>query len=221
MRIAVVFLTVSATALSGCGSSSSTSSESTGRPPAVYRMTINASSAGTHIAISGTTNLPDGSRVLLSAWRAFRQLHGDVRVADVGGLGAAVRTVVNSGRFSGTIPMVKDTLDPLGLLPEQGPVAVIDPDVTACAEFQTGRDTFGNGSWYQPDAAVRAEVGSFGERLRDSPHVQVFGSLTKRPSLFLNVSTNAPVPTSTVVQQIRTLQSQAAAIAPLAGFCPL
>ena len=156
---------------------------------------------------------------MISAWRAFRQLHGDVRVADVGGMGAIVTTVVNSGRFSDTSPVVKDTLDPQGLLPEQGPVAVVDPDVTACARFQTGRDMVSNGPWYQPDPAVRVEVGRFGERLRGSPHVQVFGSLTKFPSLCLEVSTRAPVPTSTILQQIGSLQSEAPAIEPLAGFC--
>jgi hypothetical protein len=225
VRIAVVFLTVAATAVSGCGgsstsaSTSASSAKSTRHRPAVYRMTVNASVAGAHIGISGTTNLPDGARVVISAWRPFRQLHGDVRVADAGGLGTFATTVVNSGRFSGTIPMVKDPLDPLGLLPEQGPVAIVDPDVTACAEFQTGRDTVSNGPWYQTDPAVRDEVGSFGERLRGSPHVLVFGSLTKHPSLWLEVSTHAPVPTSSILQQIGSLQSKASAIQPLAGFC--
>lgn len=227
MRIAVVFLTLAAIAVSGCGTSSSSAStsassaKSTRHRPAVYRMTINTSVAGTHIGISGTTNLPDGARVVISGWRAFRQLHGDVRAADVGGLGTVATTVVNSGRFSGTIPMAKNPLDPLGLLPEQGPVAAVDPDVTACADFQTGRDTLSNGPWYQPDPAVRAEVGSYGEGLRGSPHVHVFGSLTKHPSLYLEVSTRAPAPTSTILQQIRSLQSQPPAVEPLAGFCVL
>jgi hypothetical protein len=182
-------------------------------------MTIKASFAGTHIGISGTTNLPDGARVELFAGRAFRQLHGDVRMAD-GGLAGFAMAVVNSGRFNGTIPVVKHPLDPLGLLPEQGPVAVVDPDVTACAHFQTGRKGLGNsGPWYQPDPAVRAEVGSFGGRLRGSPHVGVFGSLTKYPSRYLEVSTHARVPTSGILQQIGGLQSQAPAVEPLAGFC--
>ncbi len=182
-------------------------------------MTINASLAGTHLRASGTTNLPDGARVVINAWRAFRQLHGPVRVADVGGLGGFVKAIVHSGRFSGTISMVKDVLDPQGLLPEQGPVAAVAPDVNACAEFMTGRDLPGS-PWYQPDPAVRAEVGSFGEHLRGSSDVQVFGSLTKHPALFLDVTTRVPVPTSTILQQIGSLQSQTPAVKPLAGFCP-
>jgi hypothetical protein len=218
--MAARFLSVAAIAASGCGSSSSSSSaaKSTRQRPAVYRMTINASLAGTHIRMSGTTDLPDGARVELFAGRAFRQLHGDVRMANVGGLGAFATAAVNSGHFSGTIPVVKHPLDPLGLLPEQGPVAVIDPVVTACATFLTGRQTLPNGSWYQPDPTVRSDVGSSGEQLRGSPHVHVFGSLTKYPSLYLEVSTHARVPTSGILQQIGSLQSQAPAVEPLAGF---
>lgn len=182
-------------------------------------MTIKASLAGTKMGISGTTSLPDGARIELFAGRAFRQLHGDVRMADVGGLGAFATAVVNSGHFSGTIPVVKHPLDPLGLLPEQGPVAVIDPVVTACATFLTGRRTLPNGPWYQPDPTVRSEVGSFGEHLRGAPHVHVFGSLTKYPSLYLEVSTHARVPTSDILQQIGGLQSHAPAVKPLMGFC--
>ena len=221
MRIAVVFLTVAAIAVSGCGSSSSSLANSTRPRPAVYHMTINASLAGSHISISGVTNLPDGARVLIGAWRAFRQLHGDVRVANFGGRGASFTTVVRGGHFSGTIPVVEDTLtwffDPR--TDPEGTVAAVDPEATACARFMTGRDVITNGRWSQPDPTVRAEVGNFGEHLRGSPHLHVFGSLTKYPSLYLEVSARTPVPTSAILEKIGNVQSQASAIKPLAGFC--
>lgn len=174
------------------------------------------------MSISGATSLPDGARVLIGAWRAFRQLHGDVRAANFGGVpaGGEVTTVVHAGHFSGTIPLIEDTLT-VGLDPTdpEGPVAAVDPDATVCARFMTGRDEITNGPWDQPDPTVRAEVGSFGEHLRGSPHVHVFGSLTKHPSRYLEVSVRTPVPTSTILEKIGGVQSQVPAIEPLAGFC--
>ncbi len=252
-RYSVVFLIVAGIVVSGCGGSSSSSTVSTSKStvstskstiststaarrtvkqstplsqrhrPAVYQMTINAPLAGSHISISGATNLPDGARVLIGAWRAFRQLHGDVRVASfgaVGGVGVAT-TVVHAGHFNGTIPVIEDTLT-AGLDPStdpEGPVAAVDPDATACARFMTGRDVATTGPWNQPDPAVRAEVGSYGEHLRGNPHAHVFGSLTKYPSQYLEASTRTPVPTSTILEKIGSVQSQAPAIEPLAGFC--
>jgi hypothetical protein len=134
------------------------------------------------------------------------------------GLGV-VTTVVHSGRFTGITPTIEKTLTAVGPDPVEGPVAAVDPDAAVCARFMTGRDVVSNGPWSQPDPTVRLDVGSFGEHLRGSPHVHVFGSLTKHPSLYLEVSRRMPVPTSTVLGELSSMQSLIPVIRPLAGFC--
>jgi hypothetical protein len=66
---------------------------------------------------------------------------------------------------------------------------------------------------------VRAEVGSFGKYLHGSPHVQVFGSLTKYPSLYIDAVRRLPVPAGSVVAAISQKQSMTPAVSPLPGFC--
>ena len=100
-----------------------------------------------------------------------------------------------------------------------GPIARVDSDATVCAQFMTGRDVVSNGPWVQPDPAVRAEVGSFGNHLRASPHVQVFGSLTKYPSLYIEAVRRLPVSAGSVVAEISQEQPMTPAVSPLRGFC--
>jgi hypothetical protein len=216
-------LSFGAVAVAGCGSSSSKTitTPKVSHRPAEFHLTISASLAGGQIRVTGTTNLPDGARVTVGAWRAFKQSHDAVRVANFGrSLADEDTAVVHDRRFSGAVPATENTLPSVVIRGDPGgPIVKLDPDATVCAQFMTGRDVITNGPWAQPDAAVRAEVGNFGEYLRQSPHVQVFGSLTKHPSLYIEASRRLPLPTAPVAAAISQRQSTAPTVTPLHGFC--
>lgn len=215
----------SGVALAGCGGSSPTTTTTTApkvvHRPTTFHLTISASLVGGQIRVTGTTNLPDGSRVTIGAWRAFKQTHDAVRVANFGRKLADEDTaVVHTGRFHGALPAVEKILPTVAIPGDPGgPIAKVDSDATVCAQFTTGRDVVSNGPWAQPDPAVRAEVGSFGKYLHESPHVQVFGSLTKYPSLYIEAVRRLPVPAGSVAAAVRQKQSMAPAVSPLPGFC--
>jgi hypothetical protein len=118
------------------------------------------------------------------------------------------------------VPAIEQTL-PTAAIPGDpgGPIAKVDSDATVCAQFMTGRAVVSNSPWAQPDPAVRAEVGNFGRYLHGSPHVQVFGSLTKFPSLYIDTLSRLPVPAESVVAAISQRQSMTPAVTPLPGFC--
>jgi hypothetical protein len=200
VRRLTLLSTVGAVALAGCGGSSPTTTTmiapKVAHRPTTFHLTISASLVGGQIRVSGTTNLPDGSRVTIGAWRAFKQTHYAVRVSNFGReLADEDTAVVLRGRFNGAVPAVEKILPTVAIPGDPGgPIAKVDSDATVCAQFMTGRDLVSNGPWAQPDPAVRAEVGSFGKYLHGSPHVQVFGSLTKYPSLYIDAVRRLPVP---------------------------
>jgi len=110
----------------------------------------------------------------------------------------------------------------LGLDPAhdpEGPIAEIDTNATVCAQFMTGRDTVENGPWEQPDLHVRAAVGDWGEHLRGSAHVHIFGSLTKHPSRSIEAAKRSPAPTASVLSLVARVQTQVPKVRRLAGFC--
>jgi hypothetical protein len=159
----------------------------------------------------GTTNLPNRAVIQLSASRAFRNKgESDPRAVNAG----SRPVVVSRGRFSGVMALDEKTL--LVGVPSTGRIAVVDNAVTACAEFQTGRDF--DGKPRQPDANVRRIVGPNGERLKGSPQVTVFGSLTPKPSNWLEVETRVGM-SSPLIGAIIAAQGTAPTTARLEGFC--
>jgi hypothetical protein len=181
-------------------------------------ITLQATSKGARaIRAEGRTNLPDGAVLSLSASRAFRNAHEhDVRAVNA----AEDSATVSGGAFSAVLKLNEGTLlvglDVDKSDPSMGPIATIDSAVTVCADFETGKNL--DDKPRQPDADVRDTVGEFGERLRGSPQVTVFGSATPTPANWLEVKRRV-VLQSPLLGRIERVQGRRPRLARLAGFC--
>jgi hypothetical protein len=217
----VLALVVAASTSAGCGASSKSGDEGTTEAsPATttaskrFVMRLHADNAGARkVRVRGVTNLPDGAVIHVTVSRAFRNM----QESDVRAVNAAGKTVtVSNGHFAALMTLDEKTLL-VGLVdPSLGRVAIVDNAVTACADFQTGRDFDGN--QHQPDADVREVVGPRGEQLKGSPQVTVFGSATPTPSNWLEVTARVAME-SPLIGQIAKVQGTRPKSARLAGFC--
>lgn len=177
-----------------------------------YTLDLNASPAGdARIDVIGTTNLPDGALLRVSASRANRwQGEDDIRAASL----ADNSVTVTNGQFSTSLQL--DESDLLVLVGDIDVLDVLSDSVTVCAEFQTGEDF--DGQQRQPEPSVVAAVGPFGEGLANSPLVKVFGSATANPSNWLEVETSVGLEPP-LVDEITALQARAPTVGTLRGFC--
>jgi hypothetical protein len=173
-----------------------------------------ASLSPSRIRVQGTTDLPDRAVIHLSGSRAFRNSgERDIRAVNAGGRDV----IVSKGRFGAVLPLnEKFLLVGVGTSKLDDRIAEIDNAITACAQFQTGRDY--SGKQYQPDARVRRIVGPRGQRLRGSPQITVFGSATPRPSNWLETTVRAPM-SSPLISKIVAAQGTLPKSTHLAGFC--
>jgi hypothetical protein len=131
VRRLTLFSAFGAVALAGCGGSSATTARTLTpkvvHRPTMFQLTISSSLAGGQIRVTGTTNLPDDSRVKLGAWRAFKQTRDAVRVSNFGReLADEDTAVVHSGRFSGAVLAIEKIL-PTAAIPGDpgGPIAKV------------------------------------------------------------------------------------------------
>jgi hypothetical protein len=145
--------------------------------------TINVASAtvdGNAMRVSGTTNLPDGSKLAVYVERAHTFPNPD----DFAGYRqASASTSVSRGAFNTSfeIDSDKDWIATIASLVDNpytyGPLISVSDSLSVCVEFATVRD----GEPQQPEA-VLSVVGRQGENLRTSPQVQEFGSNFPPPS---------------------------------------
>lgn len=168
----------------------------------------------------GTTNLPDGSVIKLSAAQAFRsRLEPAIRESQV--VVDPRRVPVRHGAFAANLGPLSYRVLTAGLKrggePGFGPIVVIDDAVTVCATFQTGVQR--NGKPVQPDAAVRAAVGTNGENMKHTPQTTVFGSGTAHPSNWLEALSRANVGGQNAVAAVARAQGLAPTLKRLHGFC--
>lgn len=227
-RVAVaVLITLSFVSLAACGGGKSSKEQAAPkkvkekpRRPIRYQLRLHAAVTSRRIKVTGSTNLPDGARVEVAAARMFRYAkERDVRASPIGsGRPPTASQATVAGRsFTVDVPLDEHTL-PVGVPdPYAGPIHEVDPSVTVCAVFRTGRDAVSR-KWEQPDPRVRAEVGPSGEHLKGSPRVSVFGSLTKNPSLMLEALTRVRHPV-TVMDQIVAVQKTRPRVVKLKAFC--
>jgi hypothetical protein len=224
MKVAVMALVLAlvlVTTSAGCGATSSKTggegpTEAAGPTTASKRflMRLHAESLGPRkIRVRGVTNLPDGAVIQMSISRAFRMTReSEVRAVSVG----RKPVTVSQGHFAALLRLDEKTLL-IGLdEPSLGRIGVVDNAVTACADFETGRDLDGNQD--QPDPKVREIVGPSGERLKGSPQVTVFGAATPTPSKWLEVTSRVPM-NSPLVGRIANAQGTRPKSARLDGFC--
>jgi hypothetical protein len=163
------------------------------------------------IRVTGTTNLPDGSILGVTASRALRnEGETDVRESPAGD----GEVTVKDGAFALSLTLDETTL-PIGV-DEQFPIAVVSPLVDVCVTFATGVDN--EGVPHQTDAGVLEAVGPNGERLVNSDQAQVFGSLTDHPAHWLEVPTSVRQRVQ-VLDQIVSQQGFEPDVEPLEGFC--
>jgi hypothetical protein len=163
------------------------------------------------VRVDGTTNLPDNSLITVVGSRVFRfESESDMRATNV----ADEEVTVSDGSFSTTLSLDESNLL-IGL--DLDPIGVISSDVDVCAEFRTGEDIV-NGEQRQPDAGVVATVGTYGEALRDSPQVKVFGSATDNPANWLEVHVTVPL-SSPLLSEIASGQGNQPDEERLDGFC--
>jgi hypothetical protein len=181
----------------------------------IFELSIDATATGSNaISVRGSTNLPDGASIRISAQRALRK-YGETstRASSLQPDGSPL-VRVSQGAFSLVL-----NLDERFILAVSQPdfaTQIVSSSVTVCATFETGIDN--NGRPRQTDPRVLQIVGRSGEALARSPNVTVFGSRTANPSNWLEVSTNvalaSPALNRIASQQGRPVQSQ-----PLEGFC--
>jgi hypothetical protein len=208
--------TTTAARSSTAGSSTTTSANSIR-----YRLAITTSAAGSaRLSVHGTTNLPDGAIIKLSAAQAFRSRREPaVREAPV--VAGQERVTVKHGAFSASLGPLSYGLLTAGLKrggePGFGPIVVLDSAVTVCATFQTGVER--NGKPVQPDASVRAAVGTNGENLKGSPQKVVFGARRLHSSNWLEAPSRASVGATNAAAAVARAQGVAPRLEPLHGFC--
>jgi hypothetical protein len=186
--------------------------------PASFHIDVTASVARSHIEVSGTTNLPDGTVLTLNAERDFKQTQDAERTDFLGLNGPTTATVpVEAGHFSGQLSSQEHSLAAITQGDPGGPVATVDPDADVCVVLYTGRDDATNGPWKQ-NPQVRADLGTYGSFLRGSPGVGTFGALTPHPSLDMLATTRVPDDPSAVVSALAAEQSTPQ-VAPLPNIC--
>lgn len=185
---------------------------STSLPDVPFTIDASARAAGTdRVRVTGTTNLPAGSVIEIAASRALRNGgETDLRESPAG----KATVTLDGDSFSMTLAIDESTL-PLGV-DEQFPIAVVSNQLDICVVFATGVDQ--DGQPRQPAAAVREMVGPSGERLANSPRVDVFGSATEHPAKWLEVQTTVRLP-PLVLDQITTQQGRSPKTQALDGFC--
>ena len=107
------------------------------------------------IRIQGTTNLPNRSRIFVSASRVFRNKgEKDVRAIHAGGWR---NVIVSKGRFGALMNLDEKTLLlGVGTSKYDDRIAEIDDAITACADFQTGKDNDGKLTCSPPVLTVQA-----------------------------------------------------------------
>ena len=187
--------------------------------PASFYIDVTASVAGQHIQVGGTTNLPDGTVLTINAQRSFEQTHDAERIDFLGSNGPTQANVpVHAGHFSGQLSALEPNLAATMQGDPGGPVATLDPDADVCVILYTARDDATNGPWRQPPQ-VRADLGTYGNFLRGSPHVGTFGSLTRHPSLDILATTQVPLDPSALVQALAAEQTLTPQVAALPNIC--
>jgi hypothetical protein len=193
-----------------------TASPAAARASKTYVIHLHAVRLGpSRVRVRGETNLPTGAVIQLSGSRAFRNAgERDVRAVNAGDR----KVKVSNGHFAAVLPLDEKTLMlGVGKSKYDDRIAVIDNAVTACAEFQTGRENL-TGKPYQPDPRVRKIVGARGERLKGSPQVTVFGSATPTPANWLETTVRVAT-SSPLFSDIAVAQGTVPKEARLAGFC--
>ncbi len=186
-----------------------------------YRLAITASAAGSaRFSVHGTTNLPDGAIIKLSAAQAFRsRRERAIREALV--VAHPERATVRHGTFTASMGPLSYGVLTAGLKrggePGFGPIVAVDDAVTVCATFQTGVQR--NGKPIQPAAAVRDAVGTNGENMKDTPQKRVFGAGTAHPSSWLEALSRASVGAGNAAAAVARAQGVTPTLKRLHGFC--
>jgi hypothetical protein len=186
-----------------------------------YRLAITASAVGSaRFSVHGTTNLPDGAIIKLSAAQAFRsRRERAIREALV--VAHPERATVRHGAFTASMGPLSYRVLTAGLKrggePGFGPIVVVDDAVTVCATFQTGVQR--NGKPVQPAAAVRDAVGTNGENMKDTPQKRVFGSGTAHPSSWLEALSRASIGANDAAAAVARAQGLPPTLKRLHGFC--
>jgi hypothetical protein len=178
-------------------------------PRRIFEVTLRTTATPVGARVEGTTNLPNGTALVVSAQRAF--LASDETEAREAHLAGAPARVAN-GAFSADLAFDNAIL--LVGVDESAHHQKVSPVADICAEVRTGRDFDGNE--YQTKD-VRAIIGDRGEALKDSPSATVFGSKTATPAYFLQVRVelNYPPP----IEEYRAAQGTPPAVEHLDGFC--
>jgi hypothetical protein len=207
-------------ALAGIGCSSGADSHSdTGTksspnptaPPGGFHLTVDGTPSSDTIAVSGKTDLPEGTAISISAARAFRaEGANSPQDAELG----HASTNVHNGGFSLTLP-ISDEILLTGIDLPGYAIETVSPAIALCATVRTGKDL--DGQFEQADDDVRARIGDNGEALKHSPGASEFGSATDSPSTeieMMKLVTYAPP-----VGAIRAQQGSQPAVGTLEDFC--
>ena len=164
------------------------------------------------VEVHGTTNLPDGTWIEISATQAANWVGMEgVRAVSLG----RARATVEKGEFSESLLLDYGDLL-IGLESDQDAILNLDSDTMACAAVQTGVDTLGN---QRQPSAIEALLGPNGEALEGSPAVSVFGSATPNPSNWLKVSLPFTGLGTHMTDLVEEAQSSRVFVADLDGFC--
>lgn len=180
----------------------------------VYTIEVRGEPNGNGVSVTGTTNLPEGAVVTLSASRAFRNMgEEDIRAVSAD----RYDVTVAAGTFAGLLALDEsDLLVFVGTGPADDTIDTIDRDVTVCAQFQTGTDLL-DGIPRQPESIV-AVVGPNGEAVATSPQVYVFGSATANPAYWLEARIDVTL-ASAELDALTAKQNSAPDEVDLDGFC--
>lgn len=178
-----------------------------------YAIAIEAEPNSNGVSLTGTTNLPDGAVITLSASRAFRNRgEGDIRAISAD----HYDVTVTAGAFTGLLALDEsDLLVLVGTGPGESIIDQIDSGVTVCADFETG--TGFDGTPRQPPSVV-ALIGANGEAIATSPQVYIFGSATSNPAYWLEVKVDVPL-VSGQIDGLTAQQGSTPDEAQLDGFC--
>ena len=182
-------------------------------PDPVYTMryTKLSATAGGALTVAGRTNLPDGTRIELTATRPFvNKGETEPRAARV----STVQLEVNDGAFTAATAI--DETEVATFADRQFPVATVSANVHVCATVYTGQDFDGND---RQDSDVADVIGEAGEELATSPLAQEFGGATDTPSTMLELAKSIPAEPGDLTLLLREKQGSAPRVAALEGFC--
>jgi len=146
-------------------------------PRGTYFIDWSVSEDAYTLRVAGTTNLPDGGVLVISASVSVDGESAGDRLFYKTQLDSA-ETIITAGSFSAAL----DTSEPSSILGSE-PVYRIDDSITVCVSFLNGR--LGD-ERRQPDL-VRDVVGDFGEALEGSPGVTLAGTSTPNPAFWLEL----------------------------------